>query len=471
MIFKGIVMKKLIALVVLVICSIGYCANEIPTQGGNNNTWGTDLNNYLQKGQGWIDLRAFLPVGFVVDGSVDYTTEIQAAIDASEWRSLFIPTGKWQITSSLVLDGAKGYNIFGNGWDPTNSNESSIIKNSGVGNAFTISSAGQTFNMIRMSNFMILGTFSPTPSAIGISMTNVHNVFLDRMYIKSHGGSGVVVNNGFGVKITRSLITLNGNHGINLNGKANQVSIIGCVINDNSRNTGFTNLQITGGSGTENLAVTVIGNDISSAGVTGAVVEAFNVNVAHTLGLVFMGNYLEFNTTTGDLFFSTSTCKNLVIKGNYFQDGKFQFNGVSGSNSEISNNIFRKVVEDTQFEVIAAAGDGSIKVFGNALINGATAIFTGLTPFPTGTLADGGSETWNPAEIADGNSLDNSNVTVTGAALGDIAFASLGVDLTGLILTAAVTEPNVVVCTLTNSTDAAVNLASSTLKVRVFQVD
>lgn len=30
----------------------------------------------------WVDIRAFLPAGYVTDGSVDYTTEIQAAIDS-----------------------------------------------------------------------------------------------------------------------------------------------------------------------------------------------------------------------------------------------------------------------------------------------------------------------------------------------------------------------------------------------------
>ena len=85
-------------------------ANEIPTVGGDENVWGTVLNNYMQKGQGWLDIRAFLPSDFVTDGSVDYTTEIQAAVDADP-PVLFIPEGTW--ACNLSIDGK--VNVVGTG--------------------------------------------------------------------------------------------------------------------------------------------------------------------------------------------------------------------------------------------------------------------------------------------------------------------------------------------------------------------
>ncbi len=54
----------------------------------------------------YIDLRDHLPEDFVIDGTVDYTTEIQAAITAAESAggTVFIPKGIWKITSTLIVN-------------------------------------------------------------------------------------------------------------------------------------------------------------------------------------------------------------------------------------------------------------------------------------------------------------------------------------------------------------------------------
>ena len=80
------------------------------------------------------------------------------------------------------------------------------------------------------------------------------------------------------------------------------------------------------------------------------------------------------------------------------------------------------------------------------------------------------STTWNPASIADGDEVAQ-EVTVPGAALGDFAFASLGVDISDLQLSADVTAANTVTCVLSNSTGGAVDLGSSTLRVKVVPAD
>ena len=76
------------------------------------------------------------------------------------------------------------------------------------------------------------------------------------------------------------------------------------------------------------------------------------------------------------------------------------------------------------------------------------------------------SATWDPASIDDGNEV-SVDVTVPGAALGDFAFASLGVDVADLVRDANVTAANTVTAVLANNTGGAVNLASSTLRVKV----
>lgn len=78
-----------------------------------------------------------------------------------------------------------------------------------------------------------------------------------------------------------------------------------------------------------------------------------------------------------------------------------------------------------------------------------------------------GSATWDAASIADGD-MESKDVTVTGAAIGDFVMASMGVDVTDLVVSAQVTATNVVTVTLANNTGGAVDLASTTVRVVLF---
>lgn len=62
------------------------------------------------------------------------------------------------------------------------------------------------------------------------------------------------------------------------------------------------------------------------------------------------------------------------------------------------------------------------------------------------------------------------DVTVTGAALGDIVLVALGVDTVDLGLTGAVTAANTVTLTVQNDTGGAVDLASTTATIVVLKV-
>lgn len=77
-----------------------------------------------------------------------------------------------------------------------------------------------------------------------------------------------------------------------------------------------------------------------------------------------------------------------------------------------------------------------------------------------------GSTTWDPANLVDGAG-ESKDVTVTGAALGDFAVASLGVDLQGITISAAVKTTNTVTVRLQNESGGALDLASSTVRVLV----
>jgi hypothetical protein len=76
------------------------------------------------------------------------------------------------------------------------------------------------------------------------------------------------------------------------------------------------------------------------------------------------------------------------------------------------------------------------------------------------------SSVWDPGNIG-ARSLVSIDVTVTGAALGDLASASFGLDVQDLVLAAAVTAANTVTVTLTNNTASGVNLNQGTLFVKV----
>lgn len=80
------------------------------------------------------------------------------------------------------------------------------------------------------------------------------------------------------------------------------------------------------------------------------------------------------------------------------------------------------------------------------------------------TLA--GSTTHDFGNLVDGAG-ESKDVTVTGAALGDYAVASLGVSAQGMIVSASVTAANTVTVRVQNETGGAIDLASTTVRALV----
>ena len=76
------------------------------------------------------------------------------------------------------------------------------------------------------------------------------------------------------------------------------------------------------------------------------------------------------------------------------------------------------------------------------------------------------SETKDWGSIADGDEATE-DVTVTGAALGDFAVGSMSIDVTDLVVTAAVTASDTVTVVVLNNTGGSIDLGSGTLYVRV----
>lgn len=92
---------------------------------------------------------------------------------------------------------------------------------------------------------------------------------------------------------------------------------------------------------------------------------------------------------------------------------------------------------------------------------------TAWTVMQKGGALLSGSKTHDFGSIADG-ARESTTVTVTGAALGDFfEGVSLGVDQAGVMIWGYVSAADTVTVTLHNETGAAVDLASTPLRVRV----
>lgn len=77
---------------------------------------------------------------------------------------------------------------------------------------------------------------------------------------------------------------------------------------------------------------------------------------------------------------------------------------------------------------------------------------------------------FDPANAATGSgTFSATDITVPGAALGDLVLATFNVDATDALVTAAVTAANTVTFLLLNNTAGAVNLAAGKLVLYVLQ--
>ncbi|MFN3650102.1 MAG: hypothetical protein ACK47B_11030 [Armatimonadota bacterium] len=108
-------------------------------------------------------------------------------------------------------------------------------------------------------------------------------------------------------------------------------------------------------------------------------------------------------------------------------------------------------------DVVRAAPDVS---------NAAALVIGGGTPIAKYLSA---TKVWDPPSIADG-AITSTTVTVTGAAVGDLAVAGLTTLTAGLaLLSAHVTAADTVTVVLLNKTGGALDVASGTLRVGVWK--
>jgi len=136
---------------------------------------GEAMAGYGDKGSPELDLREFLPVGFVIDGSVDYSGEMQKCLTAG--KRIFIPAGTW-LCENLNIRGYR--NIRGAGRGNT------VLKiPTGSSNFLMNCVDGQTDNWLPyscLSDFSIDGNNSRTALG-GIYAGYVTNWVFERIAI------------------------------------------------------------------------------------------------------------------------------------------------------------------------------------------------------------------------------------------------------------------------------------------------
>lgn len=149
----------------------------------------------------WFDVRAFLPDGYVTDGSVDYATQIQAAIDEIKTVGngcLLIPLGTFRVNTSLDCTGFlgavgttyKGLNIKG-----VSMNGSRILGATSGKPIFDFTASGYC----SMENLRITGHTSNQPNVAillarntGAGSAGVHN--FRRVFVEGEFTKGGIYN-------------------------------------------------------------------------------------------------------------------------------------------------------------------------------------------------------------------------------------------------------------------------------------
>jgi hypothetical protein len=101
-----------------------------------------------------------------------------------------------------------------------------------------------------------------------------------------------------------------------------------------------------------------------------------------------------------------------------------------------------------------------------ALLSAMLADVTAIRALFSGMLS--GSATYDAGSLIDAAGT-TTTVAVTGAALGDFVLVSLGVDLAGITVTGYVSAADTVSVRLQNESGSTVDLASTTLRVRVLK--
>lgn len=204
----------------------------------SSGTWSGEnvVNNLIQNGN-IIDVRAYGAVG---DGDTDDAAAIQAAIDASAGKVVYLPAATYHIESGLTVT-AEDTKIVGDGKDLT------IIESNSASPIITISNDEPI-----IKGLTLYGTGVSTAGISIIGAGAKRGVFEDITihHCSSTTGTGFYAeDNAWSMRLTRVKSTSN-NRGIHLKKNYQNIVVEGCYFNDNtecqvylSTNTGIVSFN------------------------------------------------------------------------------------------------------------------------------------------------------------------------------------------------------------------------------------
>jgi len=191
---------------------------------------------------------------------------------------------------------------------------------------------------------------------------------------------------------------------------------------------------------------------------------ASRVAVNHCILAGGQGNGIRIDNA-GNATLIGNDVKNYDQAGYNNENGAGIYLNTCGDVMLVGNNTYDDQGTATQPHGIYCDSCTSVLTEGNKFSGNNVKYFGGIT---NGVLYLQGQATWNPASIADGDE-EATDVTVTGARLGDFVLVSFSLDVLDLVLDAQVTSANTVTCVLSNNTGGAVDLGSGTVYVKLIR--
>jgi len=450
---------------------------------------GSALIGFLQSGTGATartvqsklrDVISIKDFGAVGDNSTDDTTAIQAAINAAvaARKSLYIPAhnvgAAYKTTAPLTVTGP--LNIIGEHPDYCTIFATGVLANNYI---LDINLSAATNNYFGLEN-VTLRSNNGLPD--GARLKNVSYLLWDNVQV-------------YGV---RDAYTIEGTICFSntfRNVTAYQISRYGAYFKAfvGGGHYKFDSCTFTGDVGffvdsTSNITGMVIDscNFEQCATVSMRVegtVKGLCIDGARTEGcngndFVFIpdgGQIISGLSITGSFFSSDAAASYPIVLGG--DTGSIR--GFSFTGNHVENNTANFVLLNGEGESGLIAGNrfetatctptnttrAGVIVFANENTAGKCAEAWGTRTLFTGHT---GTVVYDPANLVDGAGV-TTTVTVTGAAVGDVAIASFSNDLQGILLTAYVSATNTVSVRFQNETTGAIDLASGTIRATVFK--
>jgi hypothetical protein len=440
----------------------------------------------------------------VGDGVTDDTLAIQAAIDAVDnagGGTVRLPKGFYKITATLILNKSSNFktiNLMGEGmlatrilwFGPTSgaamrvnglkqyifegwSLENRVAKGTTTGILVQRDSGTGTQSGSASWRNISISSFATGIQIGNPSLTQAGSEFLFDQLLLSRNGVGCLIQDGNSLNFAFSMLEMDANgtglevlSGGNVSvygGSASHETIADFDLRPGSVFTiiGFrsehANRFLIGGNTSGGTAITVMGCQVQAISNP----DGFGL-VVGSGPIVMLGNVFLCKVSV----LSNSWCSDVAIGNSVADSVPFVVAGTGGRYVQLGNRQIR-----TSGEAVGHFPDEM------GFVSRATRVPSekpaGMAQFQIGSGTDitkhlSGTATWDPPRL-DPGAQTITTVSVSGASSGDTVAVGFSQDLQAMQVTAYVSSSGKVSVVLRNGTDAAIDLASGTLRADVWQ--